>query len=168
MRKWIEKGHLLTPYAHKEWAIQTEIAKRAGTKVTGMGARVYNLRNNYTNKEYEVDLDNPDCCFYVHTNKLPCRHMLIVFFAKGMLSTRRQVSQCLESTGPNGPVPKSICGYTRADVFGPHLCTRDPQGGLKRIISAHHYNRQRKEGAPRRNDTGTHPRQSRLWRSECL
>ena len=79
---------------------QTEIAKRAGTKVTGMGGRVYNLQNNYTNKEYEVDLDNPDCCFYVHTNKLPCRHMLVVFYAQGLLGTRRQVAQCLEKYWP--------------------------------------------------------------------
>ena len=79
---------------------QTEIAKRAGTKVTSMGGRVYNLQNNYTNKEYEVNLDNPDCCFYVHTNKLPCRHMLVVFFATGLLGTRRQVAQCLEKYWP--------------------------------------------------------------------
>ena len=61
---------------------------------------MYNLRNDYRNKEYEVDLDNPDCCFYVHTHNLPCRHMLVVFFATGLLGTRRQVAQCLEKYWP--------------------------------------------------------------------
>ena len=152
---------------------QTEIAKRAGTKVTSMGGRVYNLQNNYTNKEYELNLDNPDCCFYVHTNKLPCRHMLIVFHKKGFLGTRRQVAQCLEKYWPKwawaSEYVKMYEGRCiRADVFGPHLCTRAPQGDLRRIISAHHHNRQGKEVVPRRSDTGGNPRQSRLWRSECL
>ena len=100
MRKWIQKGHMLTPYAHKQWSIQTEIAKRSGTQVTSMGAQVYNLQNVRTNKEYAVDLDNPDCCFYVHTHKLPCRHMLVVFHKKGFLRTQRTVTQCLEKYWP--------------------------------------------------------------------
>lgn len=72
---------------------QTEIAKRAGLVVTGMGTTVYQLQDTRSadGKSYEVDLADPKCCDYVSTHLQPCRHMVPVFFARSMMNTPRKV-----------------------------------------------------------------------------
>ncbi len=41
-------------------------------------------------KEYEVHLQNPDCCDYVHVHKQPCRHMVSVFHKLHLLGPNKR------------------------------------------------------------------------------
>ena len=40
-------------------------------------------------KEYEVNLNKPDCCHYVRMHLQPCQHMVPVFVKRDMFATRR-------------------------------------------------------------------------------
>lgn len=82
--------------------MQTEIAKRSGLKVSSCGGEVFHLKDMRTpqGKEYEVNLAKPDCCDYVHTHKLPCRHMVVVFHKRGLMSSARKVGTTINRFWP--------------------------------------------------------------------
>jgi hypothetical protein len=99
--RWAPHSHIRAPHSHA-YHVQTEIAKRSGVQVTGCGRTVYQLQDmrSADGKKYEVDLENLDCCDYVHTHQLPCRHMVPVFHSRSMMSSPRKVQQCIAKFWP--------------------------------------------------------------------
>ena len=87
--------------------LQKEIAKRCGRRVTAAGTQdIYYVKSIDTaeGKEHEVDLrkglTSVECCAYVSTYQLPCRHCIPVFYKREMLSTKRKSLATVERFWP--------------------------------------------------------------------
>ena len=129
---------------------QTEIVKRAGTTCTGMGGAVYYLTNARSHKEYEVDLENPDCCHYVHTHTLPCRHMLVVFYSRNMLGSKRKVCQCLNRYWPKWALAQEYVRlYEGRSIRAPPVYTGPSTGSAEDNIGIP-LQTQKKRGRPKK------------------
>jgi len=132
---------------------QTEIAKRAGFVVQPGGSNgIYYVKDVRTaeGKEYEVNLDKPECCAYVSMHKQPCRHMVPVLYSQGLMGTARATQASLHRfwpkwalaqrykdmyTGKSIRKPKLYTGpYVgpEADRLGPPKITKKKRGRPKR------------------------------------
>ena len=66
-----------------------------GYTVSRGGGRIYYVYNPSTpgGKEYEVNLDKPDCCHHVRQHVQPCRHMVAVFHKLHMLGPNARTAR---------------------------------------------------------------------------
>ena len=133
---------------------QTEYAKRTGYKVTAGGtAGVYYVQdmNTADAKEYEVNLNKPDCCHYVRMHLQPCQHMVPVFVKRDMFATRRATMKTIKQFWPKWALAmECLKHYTGKSVRRPAMYSGpfvgDDADRLVRPVQ-----KPRKRGRPKRN-----------------